>query len=346
MASDDDKPKKEKQPATTEKTVADSSKAGQQAPADALSRTPEDLEQEQTPSADQTGAAVEADQKKLSGVKKFFRKVNVYFLLFLLLIVVAGAISIVNYLNSQGPAKPSIADQALTAEELKQLRNADVSVGDTSQTLTIKGDAVVNGQLLARGNLGVAGTLTTGGEIQGPSLTISGKTNLNDAQVNGLQVAKTVAVQGNTTLQGGLSVAGAATFNSPITASQMTVSKLIMSGNASLQIPGHINFTGPSPGRSINPGVLGNGGSASVSGSDTAGTVTINTGVNPSAGCFVNINFRQGFSSQPHVLISPVGAAAGRTQYYTERDTGSFSICASSPAPANQSLRFDYFVMG
>src|SRR5690606_7895301 len=109
----------------------------------------------------------------------------------------------------------------------------------------------------------------------------------------------------------------------------LTVSRLIMSGNSVIEIPNHLSFTGPAPGRSINPGVLGAGGSATVNGSDTSGTVNINTGGGPTAGCFLRVNFARSFSAQPHVLVTPIGAAAGQTQHYVERDQSGFSICTA-----------------
>ena len=331
---------------TSAATKNQPAKDEQGAPVDALSRTPEDLENEQIKQAASDldtpidGPAV----KKISPLKKFFRKVNLYILIFGLLIVVAGAIAAVNYLNSQKtPVAPSIASQGLTEGALKQLANTDATVGNTSQTLTIQGNAIIAGQTLTRGNLNIAGNLQTGGSIQGPSLTISGATNLGATQINSLQVATNTAIQGSTTLRD-LNVAGTSSFSGPMTASQITVTKLIMSGNAVLQVPNHIAFTGPSPSRTINAGVLGNGGSASVNGSDTTGTININTGNSPTAGCFAHINFQQAFTSQPHVIISPVGAAAGQTQYYVDRTTSGFSVCTAVAAPANQVFAFDYFV--
>lgn len=319
-----------------------------QAPADALSRTPEDLEQEQVEQAkaDPAATAGQPAEKKVSPVKQFFRKVNVYFLLFGLILVVAGVVTAVNYFNSQKiEPQPDIGSQPLNADALKQLANTDASVGNTSQTLTIQGNAVIAGQTLMRGNVNVAGNFQTGGSIQGPNLTVSGTSNLGTAQINSLQVAQNTAIQGSTTLRD-LNVAGTSSFSGPITASQLTVTRLVLSGNAVLQVPNHISFTGPSPSRSINSGVLGNGGSASVSGSDTAGTINITTGNGPAAGCFARINFSQTFASQPRVIVSPVGAGAGQTQYYVERNNGGFSICTATPAPANQAFAFDYFVTG
>lgn len=319
----------------------------QQAPSDALSRTPDELEEEQAEQAAANPSSTPSDDpavKKISPVKKFFRKVNLYFLLFLLLVVVAGAIAAVSYLNSKKTApEPNFASQGLTEDALKQLANSDATVGNSSQTLTIQGNAIIAGQTLTRGNLNVAGNFQSGGSIQGPSLTISGQANLGETQINSLQVATNTAIQGSTTLRD-LNVAGTSSFSGPMTASQITVTKLILSGNATLEIPNHISFTGPSPSRTINAGVLGGGGSASVNGSDTAGTVNINTGNNTVAGCFIRIDFNQKFSNQPHVIISPVGAGAGLTQYYVTRDTSGFSICTNNAAPAYQVFAFDYFV--
>lgn len=312
------------------------------APADALSRTPDDLAEEQAKQAANTPP--EQPEKKMSPIKRFFRKVNVYLLGFVLIVVVAGAVTLVNYLNSQkAPPQATIANQGLTEDALKQLANTDATVGGTSQTLTIQGNAVIAGQTLMRGNLNVAGNFQTGGSIQAPSLTVSGASNLAETQINSLQVATNTSVQGSTTLRD-LNVSGTSSFSGAMTASQITVTRLILSGNALLQVPGHISFTGPSPSRSINAGVLGNGGSVSISGSDTAGLININTGNNPTAGCFTRITFQQAFAGQPRVIISPVGSAAGQTQYYVDRDKTGFNVCTVIPAPANQLFSFDYFV--
>jgi cytoskeletal protein CcmA (bactofilin family) len=336
-------PDKKTPPETENKPPVEESKA----PADALSRTPDDLEKEQ---ADQKAANADPNaiadptEKKLSPIKRFFRKVNVYLLIFVLIVVVAGAFTIVNYLNSQkAPVEAGIANQGLTADALKQLANTDATVGGTSQTLTIQGNTVIAGQTLMRGNLNVAGNIQIGGSFQAPNLTISGTSNLGTAQINSLQVATNTSVQGSTTLRD-LNVSGTSSFGGAITASQITVTRLILSGNAVLQVPNHIAFTGPSPSRTVNGGVLGNGGSASVNGSDTTGTINVNTGNNPTAGCFTHITFQQVFTSQPHVIISPIGNAAGQTQYYADRDKDGFSVCASSPPPANQVFAYDYFV--
>jgi len=315
----------------------------QQAPADALSRTPEELAEDQ--SVEDLDAAAEKEaEKKISPIKKFIKKVNIYFLIFVLLIIVATVLGVVNYLNStQVAPEPSIASQALTEDALKQLANTDATVGNTSQTLTIQGNAIISGETLARGNLNVAGNLQTGGSIQGPTLTISGASNLGDTQINSLQVATDTAIQGDTTLRN-LTVSGGSSFSGPLTASQITVTRLILSGNATLEIPNHISFTGPSPRQAINSSVIGSGGTASINGSDTAGSIRINTGNSPTTGCLVNVTFQQVYPKQPYVIVSPVGNAASRVDYYVDRNTTGFSLCSSNAAPGNQSFSFDYLV--
>lgn len=317
----------------------------EQASADALSRTPDDLEADAAQQATATPAPAETGEKKASGLRRFFRKANVYFLLFVLVVIVAIAVVVVGYLNSQKPANEAqVATQELTKEALEQLSNTNATVGSSAQTLTIQGNATIAGQTLMRGNLNVAGSFQTGGSIQGASLTISENSKLNDTEVNRLQVSGDLAVQGSSTLRN-LNVAGSASFSGAVTASQLTVSRLTLSGNAQLQIPNHLSFSGPTPSRS-NGNALGGGGTTSVNGSDTSGTVNISTGNSPSAGCFVRLTFKQSFGSRPRVVVSPVGSAAGRTSYYVDRDASGFSICTANAAPANQSFAFDYFVAG
>ena len=318
-----------------------------QAPADALSMTPEELEDARTEQAaadtDLSGLD-DPSEEKLSPAKKFFRKVNVYFLLFVLILIVAGAITAVNFLNSQkAPEEAAINSQSLSQDALKQLANTDTSVGNASQTLTIQGNAIISGQTLTRGNLNVAGNVQTGGSLTAPTLTISGAVNLGDTQANNLQVATNVAIQGSTTMRD-LNVAGTSTFGGAMTASQITVSRLVLSGNASLEVPNHIRFSGPSPSRTFNVGILGNGGSASVDGSDTSGTINVNSGNNPASGCFMRVIFQRQFANSPHVIISPVGSAAGQMEYYVERDKTGFNVCSANPAPSNKAFAFDYFI--
>lgn len=338
---DQDKDKKTPPEAGSESTI-------QEASVDALSKTADELDEERAANAaaNPDPKKDSPEEKKTSPIKRFFRKVNVYFLLFVLVVIISGIVVTVNYLNSQKPQQlPDIASQSLSQEALKQLANTDATVGNTSQTLTIQGNTVIAGQTLMRGNLNVAGNIQAGGSMTAPNLTVSGTSNLGTTQVNTLQVAQNTAIQGTTTLRD-LSVSGTTSLSGAVTAAQITVTRLIMSGNAVLQVPNHLSFTGATPGRTLNNGVLGNGGSANIGGSDTSGSVTINTGNNPTSGCFLRVNFGQSYTATPRVIISPVGAAAGQVQHYVDRNTTGFSVCSVNTPPANQTFAFDYFVAG
>lgn len=319
----------------------------QSAPTDALEKSNEEIAADTTQDARTGGSSTPEPEppKKVSGFKAFMRRFNLYLLLFGLVVVIAAVVSVVSYLNSKkAPDAPTINSQSLTTDTLKQLANSDATVGNSGQTLTVQGNAVFSGQVLIRSDLNVAGTLKVGSEIIAPKLTITGTTNLGATQINGLQVANGSTFQGTVTVQNDLNVGGATAFSGPVTAGQLTVTKLIMSGNASLQVPNHIGFPGASPGRTFNSGVVGSGGSASINGSDTTGTVNINSGNGPTAGCFINLTFNKPYSSTPHVIVTPINAAAGELQWYITRSNNGFSVCSNNAAPANQVFAFDYFI--
>ncbi len=341
-----DKTPADKPAATPDETASpEPSLHEQAAPADALSRTPEDLEEEakQKQADEPTTTTQPAVQQ--SAMRRLLRRLNVYFLAFLLLCVIVGVITYVYYLNSQKqPVDPTAATKSLTQEELKQLANTDVSVGSASQTMTIKGSAIIDGQTLARGNLDVAGNFQAGGSIQGSKLTIAGDATLGATQVNSLQVAQDLTVQGTTSARD-LSVTGTASFSGAVSAPQLTVTRLVIANNGRLEIPGHASYGGSPANRGNYGPALGSGGSASVNGNDTTGTVTINTGNGAASGCFVRINFHQAYSKAPHVLITPVGSGAGNATYYVDRDANGFSICANNP-PSNRNFAVDYFIAG
>ena len=286
--------------------------------------------------------------KKPSGIKAFIKKVNIYLLGFILLVVLAGFIAAISFFNSKKtPPAPNIVNQNLTQDQLKQLSNSNSTIGDTGQTLTIQGSAIITGQALVRGDLNVAGSIKLGGDMAVQNFSAAGTSNLAATQIQSLQVAEGSTLKGPVTVQNDLTVGGAASFNKPITANRLTVTTLILSGNAVLQVPNHIAFTGASPRRqSTDSSALGSGGSASINGSDTTGTVNVNTGGGTGRGCFVTVSFNRPFTSTPHVLITPIGEAAGQTDYYVTRSTSGFSICTHNAAPTHANFAFDYFITG
>jgi cytoskeletal protein CcmA (bactofilin family) len=267
---------------------------------------------------------------------------NIYFVVFLLLLAGAGLIMFLAFRSSSSNSPKTSATQSLTDKQLAALSGNTTVVGDSKHTLDIQSNSVFEGQVLMRSDLNIAGSIKVGGTLSLSSVTVGGISNLGQ-----LQVGSTLAVAGNATIQGqvniqkSLSVVGSGSFGGTLSAAQLNIGSLKISGDFA---PGrHIAPTGGTPGKT-NGSSLGGGGTASVSGTDTSGTVTINTGSGPPTGCFVSVNFTAGFNSTPHVVISPSNSNAGTLGYYVNRSASSFSICtATAPASARTYL-FDYIV--
>ncbi|MCA9334428.1 hypothetical protein KC963_05250, partial [Candidatus Saccharibacteria bacterium] len=283
-------------------------------------------------------------EAKKGGIKSILMRYNIYLLMFIFILVVAGGILAVAYFQSKkATTATTLKTQDLTQAALEQIAGSDATIGNSQQVLTVQSSAVFAGKVLIKGGLEVAGNLQIGGTIALNDITVSGT-----SQFGQVQISKNLAVTGDTGIQGALTLAkslqvnGGATFGGPISAPQITTSNLQL--NSDLVLTKHIVSGGPTPSRSPGP-ALGGGGSASVSGSDTAGTVSINTGGGGNTGCFVTISFRSRYNSTPRVLLTPVGSAGGSIAYYTNRSSSSFSICTASPDPGGASFSFDYFVI-
>jgi cytoskeletal protein CcmA (bactofilin family) len=271
---------------------------------------------------------------------------NVYVLIFIGIFVVGIAITAFMAMGSKKKPAPvaSIGSAALSSQALNQLAVSNSSLGTSSQTLTIQSNAVISGQLLVRGNLAVAGNIQSGGTIQASDIVASDSANLGSVQAKTLQIATNETVQGTSNI-GSLIVEGTSSFSGAITASTISVTNLIISEGGSLTVPDHIGFTGTSPTHTVNNTVLGGGGSASLNGSDTSGTININTGNSPTSGCFLSATFNKSYTTTPRIIISPVGAPSGLVQFYSTITQTGFSICTDNVPPSGSVIIFDYFVM-
>ncbi len=278
--------------------------------------------------------------KKVQGL---ITHLNIYLVLFIFIVVLAVGIVLIGIQRNKKAAAPTtINTQTLTADELKKLTESEQKVGDPKSTLTIESNAIFSGKVLVRDSLDVAGTIKVGGSLSLPGISVSGESSFDQIKANNLNITGNVAIQGNLTVQKGITSSAGATFGGPISAPQLTVQSLQLSGD--LTITRHIDAGGGTPGK-VDGSSLGSGGTASISGSDTAGTVTINTGGGPGAGCFVTVNFSQKFSGNPHVVITPVGSAAASLQYYINRSNTNFSICTANAPAGGSSFSFDYIAI-
>jgi cytoskeletal protein CcmA (bactofilin family) len=277
--------------------------------------------------------------------KRIWQKFNIYLLLFILIVVIAIGVSVIFYVKNRATNvsnKDVINSQNLSAQALKQLSNTSVNVGNSNQVLNIDSNAVFGSSVLIRSDLEVAGDIKIGGALQLPGITISGSSRLSQLSANDVSIAGTATVQGVFVAKKGLNVTGNSTIAGTLTASQIATSSLQLNGD--LILTHHITAGGPIPG--VGRGTaLGSGGTTSVSGSDTSGSITINTGSSPAAGCFTTISFTTAFNNTPHVVVTPIGSDAAGLQYYVNRGTTSFSICTASPAPSGVTFGFDYIVL-
>jgi len=282
-------------------------------------------------------------KKRGGGLKGLASRINIYLLLFILILILACFVVFIGLQRSKKDlGTTTVTTTPLDQATLDQLNGSDASVGDPKQTLSVESNAIFNGGVLVKGSLDVAGALKVGGTLNLPGISVSGDSTFDQINANELAVAGDASVQGTLNVQNNLTVAGSAQFGGPISAPQLSVRSLVLEGD--LAISRHIDAGGSTPGLS-NGTALGGGGTASISGTDTAGTVTINTGGGPAAGCFATITFAQSFSQVPHVVVTPVGSAGAGLNFYINRTTSSFQICTTNPAPGGANFSFDYIAI-
>lgn len=320
------------------------------AASDSLEAAPDSLEPTGQAGSDETLASPSSDPDADSPKeppkrwRRLFNRTNLYLLLFVLIILIAVIIILVAYMESRQTSQvATLASKNLSAASLAQLADTDSTIGNSGQTLNIASSAIFAGRVLVRQDLDVAGNLQIGGNFTLNGLTVFGTSQLDETQINkDLSVAGNTNLQGSVTIAKNLQVSGSATFSGPLSAPQVTTSSLQLNGE--LVLDQHIGAGGATPSRT-DGSALGSGGTSSVSGSDTAGSITINTGSSPAAGCFITLNFTAKYNATPHVLVTPVGASAGGLSYYVNRTATSFSVCDATSPPANSSFGFDYFVV-
>ncbi len=303
------------------------------------------LEKSEASSKDQPETSSSPPTKKTkfgSGFRKLIPAVNIYTLLFL---VVFGAVLVGLVLLASAGKKANqelnFSTQELSTEALQKLRNTDASVGDAQQTLTIAANAVFNNKILVRGDMDVAGTIKAGSSVDLPGITVTGQSNFNSISVAGsMSVVGTTTMQGPLVVQQSLNVSGDTTVSGSVLASKVVADSIQFNQNLSFQK--HIDAGGATPTIAATSSV-GSGGTVSINGTDTNGTVTINTGSSPVLGIMATITFKLAFSETPRVLITPVGASSAGLQFYVTRTTTGFSIGTTSAPLSGTNYVFDFF---
>jgi cytoskeletal protein CcmA (bactofilin family) len=270
--------------------------------------------------------------------------INVYLLLFLLIILLAIIITYIGIKSNQKvDLKGRIDAQSLTTQSLNALSDSNTQIGDPKQTLTVASNSIFNGKVLFKDGIDVAGAIKVGGALNLPGITVSGTSNFESVLIgNTLTIGNDTTVSGNLTVLKSLTVSGGASFGGAISAAQLNIEKLTL--NQDLFLNRHIKTSGATP--NVSGGTAtGNGGTTSLSGTDTAGTVTANIGGSPAAGVLANVTFATGFGTEPRVILTPVGSNAGSAEWYITKTTTGFSILTNVAPTAATSMSFDYIVV-
>ena len=229
------------------------------------------------------------------------------------------------------------------------------SAGNASQVLTINSSALFKNRVAVSSDLKVVGGLQVSSTTALADLTVDKTATLGVTNIRGqLVVAGPVNFQSpaqfgaGSTTNGNLAVTGNGSFGGSLSSGTMNVRDISVTGT--LTLAGHLSISGQTPGVSALSGA-GPGAGASVEGTDSAGTVTINTGTIPNfptpfpGAQLVTINFNSAYPRVPHIIITPIGQSAGALEYFIIKTATSFTIgTASKPASAT-SYAFDFWVV-
>ena len=276
-------------------------------------------------------------------VQDLVSRFNIYLLLFLLVLIMVAFAAFASYNSAKKTENASIiGGQELTQEDIDNLSSSSQQIGDAQQTLTIASNAVFNGRVLVRNDLDVAGTIRVGGALSLPGITVSGTSAFENVQIaSNLSIAGNAAVQGTLTVQQNLSVGGSASFAGQISAPSLSVDRLIL--NQDIQLNRHIDAGGGTP-RISRGGGVGGAGTVSVSGTDTAGTITANFN-NAAGGDIATVTFTNNFQQTPHIVATPIGSTcSGVITYISSRTTGGFTLAINGSINSG-SCSFDYIAI-
>lgn len=156
------------------------------------------------------------------------------------------------------------------------------------------------------------------------NLNVSGNIEVSDITVSSSANVQNLTVSQNVQIEGNLSVAGTATFGDII-------------------VNGHIVSGGSIPSSSAGASLAE--GSVNVDGTDTAGSISIDTTAGSGNGELARINFASTFGSTPRVTLTPTNSAASGVEYFVTKTATGFTVNVSGGLVAGQKLSFDYQVI-
>jgi hypothetical protein len=108
---------------------------------------------------------------------------------------------------------------------------------------------------------------------------------------------------------------------------------------------GRPRVAGAAPGVAPGSGA-GSGAKATVTGADSAGTITVTTGPSPSAGTLVSLTFGAVFAAAPHVVLTPKTAASAALLCYAVSAASGISVKTVNAPVGATTYSYDYVVVG
>jgi hypothetical protein len=272
--------------------------------------------------------------------------------------VVAGALIIGGYwfVTKQKAAKPASTPKVTTLDqsEIDKLGKFfdGNAVGDSAQVLTVTSSSFFKNRVAIGSDLKVVGGTEVTGTTGLSDLRVDKTATLAITNIRGqLTVAGPstytgpAIYNGGATYNGNLTTSGNGSFGGSVSAGSVSVRDLTVSSQ--LNINGHLNVGGSNPSASAVSGVSTG---ATVSGNDSAGTVSVT--VAPGSGAaggaqLVTVNFRNGFPVVPIVNITPVGRASAIIMPFVNASANGFTISAAVlPATATSTTyNFNYWVV-
>jgi hypothetical protein len=104
--------------------------------------------------------------------------------------------------------------------------------------------------------------------------------------------------------------------------------------------------TTPAPTAVVGAGAGTGATVTSVTGTDSVGNVTIQTGTSPAAGTVVTVTFSTPFTTAPFVQLEPKDSGGAAALYYVNSTTTTFTVKTVNVPPASTAVSFDYTVTG
>lgn len=257
-------------------------------------------------------------------------------------------------------AEKAKSEVTLSDDTLNSLGVNKTAVGNEGAKLTVGPDSTFNGTVTIGKDVSIGGNLQLNSKFTTNQASIAslqaGDTSLSKVTVNGdisadsLLLRKDLTVPGTTRLNGAVTMAQLLTVNNNVnvTGSLAVGGSLSvhnfqassLTSDTTLTIGGHVITRGGTPSVSGGGG-LGQSGTATISGSDTSGGISLGVGVGSGGGLLCSVKFSQQYGSTPHVVVTPVG---GPINVYINRNASGFEVYASGAVAAG-GYALDYMVM-